>query len=48
MIPILGKFFLADKNEVFTVFTVFTVSKNITLPLSDAFYGIKRYFRVPK
>ena len=48
MIPILGNFFVHDKNEVFTVFTVFTVSKNIALPLSDAFYGIKKSFRVAK
>ena len=48
MIPILGNFFVADKNEVFSDFTVFTVSENTALPLSDAFYGIKKSFRVPK
>ena len=48
MIPILGNFFVADKYEVFTDFTVFTVSKSTALPLSGAFYRIKKSFRVPK
>ena len=48
MIPKLCNFFVGDKNEVFTVFAVFTVSKNIDLPLSNAFYGAKKSFRVPK
>jgi hypothetical protein len=46
MIPIFANFFKADKNEVFIVFTVLTISKRVTLPLSDAFYRIRKSFRV--